>query len=184
MSKIAKKPIVLPEGVDAVLKDGLIELKGKNGAISLKALPHIKVEIKDKQITLTTEESHPQARANWGTLASLIKNAIAGLQGGFTKTLELEGIGFRASMEGATLVLLVGYSHPVKYTPPAGINIKLEKNKIIISGIDKAVVGQAAAQIRKVKEPEPYKGTGIHYAGEVIRRKAGKKAAGTTGAAA
>lgn len=184
MSKIAKKPIIIPEGVEVVPKDSYFEVKGKGGTLQVIRLPFVSAEIKDKQILLKATALHKQGRANWGTQASLIKNAIQGVQEGFTKILELEGIGFRAALEGNKLVLTVGYTNPIKFESPAGIKITLEKNQIKIFGADKAVVGRVAAQIRKFKEPEPYKGTGIRYKGEIIRRKAGKKAAGATGAGA
>lgn len=183
MSKLAKKPIVIPQGVEAKMADGVLEFSGKEGKLSIKALPYVAIEIKDGQITLKSESSIKQGRANIGTLAALIKNSLAGVNAGFTKVLEMDGIGFKAAMEGANLSLSVGFSHPVKYIAPAGIKIVVEKNVIKVSGADKALVGLAAAQIRKVHPPEPYKGKGIHYQGEVIRRKAGKKVAGATAAA-
>lgn len=184
MSKLAKKPIVVSQGVEAKLADGVLEFSGKEGKLSVRILPYVGVELKDGQITLKLEKEMKQGRANIGTLAALLKNAIAGVSSGFTKTLELAGIGFKASMEGANLVLNVGFSHPVKYTPPAGVKLAVEKGIVKVSGADRALVGQAAAKIRKVFPPEPYKGKGIHYQGEVIRRKAGKKVAGSTGVAA
>jgi large subunit ribosomal protein L6 len=183
MSKIAKKPILLPDGVEAAMKDGVLEFKGKSGSLTLPVLPFISVEIKDKKIYVTCQNKEDlQARANWGTMASLIKNSLEGVEKGYQKILEVEGVGYRANMEGATLVLTVGFTHPIKYAAPKGIKIELEKNMIKISGIDKVLVGQVAAEIRKFKEPEPYQGKGIRYKGEVIRRKQGKKVAGVAGA--
>jgi large subunit ribosomal protein L6 len=186
MSKLAKKPILIPEGIGALIKDGNLEFKSQQRESRLKILDFINIEIKDRQIAVKPSANHKQAKANLGTMAALIKNALAGFQKDFTKTLELVGIGFRASLEKNHLILSVGFTHPVKYAPPAEIKISLDKNKIIVSGADKKLVGQTAADIRKIKPPEPYKGAGIRYADEIVRHKAGKKAvaAGAAGAAA
>lgn len=179
MSKLAKKPIPIPNGVEAKLIDGVLEFSGKEGKLTIKIPDFVSVDLKDGQLFLKLTNRNKQSRANIGTAAALIKNAINGVSQGFQKTLGLEGIGFRATLEGNSLILNVGFSHPVKYTPPAGIKITVEKNTVIkVSGIDKALVGQAAAEIRKIWPPEPYQGKGIRYQGEVIRRKAGKKVAG------
>lgn len=183
MSKLAKKPIIVTPGVEAKIVDGMFEFSGKEGKVSVKILPFISVELKDGQIVVKLDKEVKQGRANLGTMASLLKNAITGVSVGFAKVLELDGIGFKASMEGANLVLNVGFSHPVKYTTPAGVKIAVEKGTIKVNGADRALVGLVASQIRKVFPPEPYKGKGIHYQGEVIRRKAGKKVAGTGAAA-
>lgn len=185
MSKIGKKPINIPVGVEVKLQDGAIEFKGKDTKLSLPVLPYIKGKIiftdsGTNQLVFSKESNIKQARANWGTMASLSTNAIKGVTDGFSKTLIIEGIGFKASLEGTKLALNVGFTHPIKFEPPAGIKINIEKNIIKISGYDKAVVGEVAAQIRKIKKPEPYKGKGIRYNDEVIRRKAGKKVAGAT----
>lgn len=177
MSKIGKKPIAIPEGAEVQLKDGALFFKGKEGSLELRILPYIKTEIKDGQIQFTASADHKQARANWGTIASLTRNAIEGVKSGFGKKLQLEGVGYRASMEGKNLVLTVGFSHPVKFEPPAEVKVSVEKSIISISGPSKILVGEVAAQIRRIKKPEPYQGKGIRYVGEVIRRKAGKKAA-------
>ncbi len=183
MSKLAKKPIVIPEGVEVKEAAGTLQVKGKQGALELKLPPFIFAELRDKEALLKPSASHKQALANWGTAAALLKNAIQGVAGGFSKSLEIEGVGFRATMEGNSLVLNVGFTHPAKFTPPAGIKIAVEKGTITVSGIDKNLVGLAAAKIRKIKKPEPYKGKGIRYKGEVIRRKEGKKVAGAGTAA-
>lgn len=182
MSKIGKKPIIIPDTIEVKIRDGFLEFKNNENVVRLKILPYIKPEIKDKSIFFVPENSSKQARANWGTIRSLAQNAIVGLTQGFSKILEIEGIGYRANMEGDVLVLNLGLSHPIKFTPPQGIKISVEKNTIKISGIDKALVGQIAAQIRALKKPEPYQGKGIRYQGETIRRKAGKKLAGATAA--
>lgn len=160
--------------------NGNLEVKGKNGAITLMLLPHIKPHIQEGVLTFTAESIAKQARANFGTMRALTNNAVIGVTEGFTKILEIEGVGFRAGMEGDTLVLNLGFSHPITCISPEGIKIAVEKNTIKISGADKNAVGKIAAKIRSFKKPEPYKGKGIKYKGEVIRRKEGKKAAGAT----
>ena len=188
MSKIGKRPIAILDGVEVKITKDALEFKGKESAILLPILPFLKAEIKpdatDKsELIFTIAKGDKQANANWGTMAALAKNAIIGVSQGFSKTLEIEGIGFKAALEGANLTLNVGFTHPVKFITPAGIKILVEKNVIKIFGADKALVGETAANIRKIKKPEPYKGKGIRYQGEVIRRKAGKKVAGTETAA-
>lgn len=179
MSKIGKKPIVIPDNVEVKINNGFLELKGAVGILNLKILPHINVKIENKIISFVPDNNSKQARANWGTIRSLTFNAVVGLTQGFNKVLEIEGVGFKVNMEGNILVLNIGYSHPVKFIPPENIKISTEKNTIKISGIDKFLVGETAAKIRALKKPEPYKGKGIKYRGEIIRRKAGKKVAGT-----
>jgi len=180
MSKIGKKPIVIPENVEVKINEGFLLFKGKNGELSIKILPFVKAEIKNNTLSFNIQNNSKQAKANWGTIRSLAANAIIGLTEGFNKTLEIEGVGYRANMEGNNLILNLGLSHPIKFTPPKEIKISVEKNTIKISGTDKSLVGQVAAQIRAFKKPEPYKGKGIRYQGEIIRRKAGKKVAGAT----
>ena len=188
MSKIGKKPIAIPVGAEVKITDGRIDFKGKEGALSLPLLPHLKAEIKtsadnnSNELLFSATGTFKQARANWGTMAALAKNAILGVSQGFSKTLEIEGIGFKASVSGDKLILNVGFTHPINFTSPAGVKVSVEKNRIKISGINKEAVGQTAAAIRAIKKPEPYKGKGIHYLGEVIRRKAGKKVVGATAA--
>ena len=182
MSKIGRKPILISSGVEVKAVNNELEFKGKEGSLKMPVLPHIKVKLKTgeqgNEILVYSEESVKQAKANWGTMAALTKNAIRGVAEGFSKTLEIEGIGFKASMEGSKLVLHVGFSHPVKFETPAGVKIAVEKNQIKVFGVDRALVGETAANIRKIKKPEPYKGKGIRYQGEIVRRKQGKKVAG------
>lgn len=178
MSKLARKPIPIPDNVTVTEKDGVFELKGPKGTLIVKPLDFTKIELKDNAFKISRIQNHKQARANEGTAAALVKIAIEGVTKGFSKTLKIEGVGYRAAMEGKDLVLNIGYSHPVKYSPPKEISITVNKNTITISGIDKALVGQVAATIRALKKPEPYKGYGIRYDNEIIRRKVGKKAAG------
>jgi len=144
----------------------------------IKILPFIDVKIGSDGIGVTTSKKTMQSAANVGTMWSLIRNAVIGVSEGYSKVLEVEGVGFRVALDGKTLVLNVGFSHPVKLSTPEEIEVKVEKNAITVSGINKERVGQFAAIIRKVKKPEPYKGKGIRYRGEMVRRKAGKKVAG------
>lgn len=180
MSKIGKKPINIPEGVEVKIDGDFLRVKGKNGELSLKINSGVNIDLKDKEIILTAADALKQSHANWGTMRALINNAIVGVSEGFTKFLEIEGVGYRGVMEGENLVLNLGFSHPVKVMSKKGIKIVVEKNVIKISGIDKFLVGQTAAEIRALKKPEPYKGKGIRYRGEVVKRKEGKKAAGAT----
>jgi large subunit ribosomal protein L6 len=184
MSRLGKQPIEIPEGVKVSVTDDELSFTGVKGTVTIPRLNGVSVEVKENILTLVPKDDLKQTQMNWGTLWSLIKNSISGVTGGFTKTLEVEGIGFKVSVEGNKLVMKVGFSHLIKFPIPEGISIAVEKNKIIVSGINKQQVGHVAANIRKVKKPEPYLGKGIRYQGEVIRRKAGKKAgAGTTGTA-
>ncbi|MCX6702846.1 MAG: 50S ribosomal protein L6 [Candidatus Wolfebacteria bacterium] len=180
MSKIGKKPIVIPDGTEIKIDGREIEVKGKSGALVLPIPSFIKAEIKDKELIFSPENNSKQARANWGTIRSLTNNAVIGVMKGFQKTLEIEGVGYRAVMEGDTLVLSLGYSHPVKFIAPEGVKVSVAKNTINIAGINKDAVGKAAAKIRAFKKVEPYKGKGIKYQGEIVRRKVGKKVAGAT----
>ncbi len=180
MSKIGKKPIIIPKTVNVEINDGVLNVKGKSGEIILKILPHMKLELKDGVISVNIDDDSRIARTNWGTMRSLIQNAIIGIEEGFSKILEIEGVGYRATMEGDNLVLNIGFSHQVKIASPSGVKISVEKNTIKLFGIDKFLVGETAAKIRAMKKPEPYKGKGIRYQGEIIRRKEGKKAASAT----
>jgi len=183
MSKIGKKLITIPDNVAVKINDGFLKLESGSGELNLKIPSGIKTEIKDKSIVFIPENNLRTTKTNWGTIRSLTDNAITGLTKGFNKILEVEGIGYRANMEGENLVLNLGFSHPIKFIPAKGIKISVEKNAIKISGFDKTLVGQAAAEIRAFKKPEPYQGKGIKYQKEIVRRKAGKKvaSAGATG---
>lgn len=174
---------MIPDGVAVVLKDHILEIKGKNATLNVPVLDGVKVEIKDKEVTLTSGRTTKQAAANWGTTSAHLKNAIAGAQADFSKELSVIGIGFKAALEGKDLVLSLGFSHPVRFAVPQGIKITVEKNNIKIAGSDKWLVGETAAKIRDFRRPEPYQGKGIRYKDEVVRKKAGKKAAAAAGAA-
>lgn len=176
MSRLGKQPVVLPSGVEASFNDGLLTIKGPKGSLERKIRKEVKLELGDNTITLTPADDSDVARALWGTYASHVHNMIAGVTEGFSKILEIEGVGYRAEIKGTSLVLSVGFSHPVELAFPEGITATVEKNAITISGTDKEAVGQFAANVRKVRKPEPYKGKGIRYQGEYIIRKQGKKA--------
>ncbi len=175
MSRIGKMPIKIPEGVTVEYKDGLIKVKGPKGQLEFKPHPDMIIEFKDKEIHVKRPTDKKFHRALHGTTRQIINNMIIGVKDGFKKELEVHGTGYRARMDGKNLVLQVGFSHDVVMTPPEGITVKVEgQNKIIVEGIDKQAVGQFAANIRAVRPPEPYKGKGIRYVGEYVRRKAGK----------
>ncbi len=180
MSKIGKKPITIPEKVEVQVDGKQLEIKGEKGALRFVLPPFVRAEKKDATLTFTPENNSKQAQASWGTARALAQNAIDGVTKEFEKTLELEGVGYRVLMEGATLVLHLGFSHPIKVSPPEGIKISVLKNTMTVSGINKDLVGRTAAQIRAFRKVEPYKGKGIRYKGEIVRRKAGKKVAGAT----
>jgi len=177
MSKIGKQPIQLPSGVSAIVEDGVVSITGPKGSLSVNRLAFVDVVLEDGALACTPNTQTNQAHMNWGTLRALLANAVEGVVNGFSKNLEIEGVGYKASVEGSDVVLKVGFSHLVNFPIPEGITVSVEKNVISISGIDKHLVGHVAARIRKIKKPEPYLGKGIRYQGEIVRRKAGKKAA-------
>lgn len=181
MSKIGKKPITIPDGVTVNILDGLIEIKGKNANLSVKSLPGIDASVKEKELSFSAKAKDKQTMSNWGTMRALAANAIIGAVSDFSKELTVEGIGFRAEVQGNDLVLNIGFSHPVKFPIPQGIKIKTEKNAIKISGPSKELVGKVAAEVRLLKKVEPYLGKGIKYKDEIVRRKAGKKATASAG---
>lgn len=179
MSRIGKQPIEIPEGVEIKIDQGEIKVKGPKGELVQDIPREIEIVVEEKKIIVKLKKKTTNAPALWGLLRSLIFNMIEGVTQGFEKQLEIEGVGYRVALEDNKLILSLGYSHPVNVEAPDGIEFKVDKNLITISGIDKQLVGQVAAYIRAKKKPEPYKGKGIHYFGEVIRRKAGKKTTGT-----
>ncbi|OGG40785.1 50S ribosomal protein L6 [Candidatus Jorgensenbacteria bacterium RIFCSPLOWO2_01_FULL_45_25b] len=178
MSKIGKKPIEIPEKVSVKKsEDGVLLIEGPLGTLKVRPIEGTLVEVGDKFVAVSVENEKKQYRSNWGTLRSLIQNAVDGVTKGFEKTLLLEGVGYKVNKDGDGLLLALGFSHPVTYAPVPGIVFECEKNTLVkIKGIDKALVGQVASEIRAMKKPEPYKGKGFRYQGEIIRRKAGKKA--------
>jgi large subunit ribosomal protein L6 len=180
MSKIGKKPIKIEEGVNVLIKENEVIVQGPKGELKVKKLEGVDVKNENGFIVLSLNKKNKQAKSNWGTLRSLIQNAIIGVTKGFEKTLILEGIGYRINKEGNDLNLSLGFSHPVIFKAPSDITFEVEKNTIKVKGIDKARVGEIAAQIRALKKPEPYKGKGFRYENEVIRRKEGKKSASSS----
>ncbi len=175
MSRIGKKPITIPKGVEVKIDGSQVTIKGSKGTLQVDMLPVVKAELVDDQLSFTINNpEEKKEKALWGLFRNLVNNAVIGVSQGFAKSLEINGVGFKALMQGKDLSLNVGFSHPVVYKTPAGITIEVEKNVIKISGIDKQQVGQVAAEIRGIKKPEPYKGKGIKYSDETIRRKAGK----------
>jgi large subunit ribosomal protein L6 len=176
MSRLIKKTINIPETVKADFQGDEIVFKGQKGEVVLEKLPLIDIVLNNNEIQVLKLNDSKQAKMNSGTMWSLIRNAILGVSEGFQKVLEIEGIGYRAELNNKNLVLSLGFSHPVNVLIPDGLDVKVEKNQIIITGANKELVGKFASHIRSLKPPEPYKGKGIHYRGEYIRRKAGKKA--------
>jgi len=176
MSRIGKKPVPLPKGVTAAVKDGLVSVKGPKGELKLKLVPEIQAEVTADGVAMAARTNDDRARAMWGMQRTLVSNLVKGVTEGFSERLEISGVGYRAALQGKNLQLQVGLSHDVIYPIPAGIQIVCEKpTSVQISGIDKQLVGQVAAEIRSYRPPEPYKGKGVKYASETIRRKEGKK---------
>jgi large subunit ribosomal protein L6 len=175
MSRIGKQLIAVPAGVTVTLSPHTVSVKGPKGELSRTLSSHIEVAQNDNVVTVTPKSLNKFDRALWGTYASHIQNMIEGVRNGFTKKLVIEGIGYRVKLEGKNLVFALGFSHPVNVEVPPGITAVVEKNTVTFSGIDKEEVGQFSAYIRSLKKPEPYKGKGIRYDGEVVRRKQGKK---------
>ncbi|HEY4509826.1 MAG TPA: 50S ribosomal protein L6 [Candidatus Paceibacterota bacterium] len=182
MSRIGKKPIEIPAGVLVKIDGQRVSVQGPKGELSRDFRPEVSLEQKESTFIVGLRSDSKLGRSLWGLTRTLISNMIQGVTQGYEKRLEIEGVGYRAELQGDSLKLSLGFSHPVQMKTPEHMAVALDKNTIIITGIDKEQVGQFAAKIRKVRPPEPYKGKGIHYMGEVIRRKLGKKAA-TSGAA-
>lgn len=178
MSRLAKRPIQIPEGVTVAANGQTLTVKGPKGELSIRVPFGLKVNTEGQAVTI--DQSNPRTAAAQGLIARLLQATVTGVTEGYTIQLEIQGVGYRAQMQGKELVLNVGFSHPVTVTAPEGVELNVQKSTISVSGIDKQLVGQVAANIRRIKPPEPYKGKGIRYAGEQVRRKAGKaaKAAG------
>lgn len=174
MSRIGKLPISIPSGVEVTLNAESIEVKGPKGSITTPVHPSVSYALEDGAVRVTRANETRTARAQHGLRRTLLANCVEGVSKGFSRTLEVIGVGYKVAVNGQTVELSVGYSHPVKMEMPKGIEAKVEGNKLTISGVDKVMVGELAARIRRVRPPEPYKGKGIKYLEEVIRRKAGK----------
>lgn len=184
MSRVGKKPVAIPQGVQVNLKDHTVEVKGKLGTLRQQFHALMTVKKDGDHIIVERSDDSPQVRALHGLTRAMIANMVTGVSEGFKRELTIEGVGFRGEVQGNTLVLSVGYSHPVRVEAPQGVSFAVDRSGriVTISGIDKQVVGQVAADVRAVRKPEPYKGKGIRYSNEVVRRKAGK--AGKVGSGA
>jgi large subunit ribosomal protein L6 len=176
MSRIGKKPIAIPSGVEVTVDGTVVSVKKGNKAIPVETHGRVTVEIAENNVVLSKVGETKESAAFWGTYRALINNAVVGLSEGFSKSLEINGVGYRAAVKGKVLELQLGYSHPINYDIPEGLEISVDKNIINVKGADKQQVGQAAAIIRGFRKPEPYKGKGVKYTDEHIVRKAGKTA--------
>ncbi len=176
MSRVGKNPVIIPQGVDCNLADGILKAKGTKGQLSMPISQEVSVEIKDGKVHVQPRSQAKFSRMMWGTTQSLISNLVKGVSEGFTKRLEINGVGYRAQMKGSTLVLNLGFSHDVEVAVPSNLNVVCEKHTlIIVRGADCQKVGEFAANVRGYRPPEPYKGKGVKYEGEYILRKEGKK---------
>jgi len=176
MSRIGRLPVTIPAGVTVDIKGSTVRVKGAKGELSRTFDPDMDIKIEDGQVLVTRPSDHRRHRAVHGLTRALLNNMVLGVSQGFTRELNILGVGYRAELQGTNLVLHVGYSHPVVMDPPEGISFTVEKGgrELAVLGTDKEMVGEMAARIRRVRPPEPYKGKGIRYAGEYVRRKAGK----------
>lgn len=176
MSRVGKKPIVIPQGIECSIDNGKVKVKGQKGQLTTLITSNVEVEIQENQIVVKPKSSSKASRTDWGTCRSNINSIITGIATGFEKTLVLEGVGYRAAVQGNDLVMQLGYSHEIKFPIPASLEITVEKNTVIhIKGIDKELLGLTAAKIRSLRKPEPYKLKGVKYKGEYIMQKEGKK---------
>ncbi|SHM08349.1 50S ribosomal protein L6 [Roseibium suaedae] len=176
MSRIGKKPVPVPSGVTATINGQNVSVKGPKGELSLVLNDNVQAEVTESGIKIDPRGNSKTARSMWGMSRTMVQNLVTGVSAGFERKLEITGVGYRAQVQGSNLQLALGFSHDVLYPIPAGIEIKCPKpTEILISGIDKQVIGQIAAEIREFRSPEPYKGKGVRYAGEFIVRKEGKK---------
>ena len=175
MSRIGKQPVLIPQGVTVTIEHAVVTVKGPKGELKERFHPHVFLDQKEGSIHVTVEKPDERTdRALWGLSRMLLQNMITGVTEGFTKALEVHGVGYRVSVNGRKIVLNLGFSHPVEFVLPDGIEAKAEGNTLTLSGASKQAVGETAARIRAFRKPEPYKGKGIRYVGEVVRRKAGK----------
>jgi large subunit ribosomal protein L6 len=177
MSRIGNRPIEIPEGVNVDVADGLVTVKGPRGELRQPVSPAMRIEHSDGTLTVERPSERGEHRALHGLTRTLIANMVEGVTNGFEKRLEIQGVGYRARLQGKQLEMALGYSHPVSITPPEGIEFEVpQPTEVIVRGIDKQLVGEIAARVRKQRPPEPYKGKGVRYAGEYVRRKVGKRA--------
>ncbi|HAR95556.1 MAG TPA: 50S ribosomal protein L6 [Deltaproteobacteria bacterium] len=175
MSRIGKKPIALPQGVKVDIKDGMVLVEGPKGSLSRPLLEGIQLDMEEGSLLVKRANDTKRVRSYHGLMRTLVANMVDGVSKGFEKKLEIVGIGYRSEMQGNSIVLYLGYSHPINFPLPSGISADIEKQTVVtIKGIDKELVGQVSAKIRDLRRPDPYKGKGVKYAGEVLRKKAGK----------
>ncbi|RJP20135.1 MAG: 50S ribosomal protein L6 [Candidatus Abyssobacteria bacterium SURF_5] len=174
MSRVGKNPIPIPAGVKVTIDGRHVTIEGPKGKLEHEVHPLIAAAVQDGKILITRSDDSRESRSLHGLTRALLANCVRGVKEGFQKSLELQGVGYRAAKQGKALNFQLGYSHPIVFEPPPGIELNVERNIVTVNGIDKQVVGQIAAQIRALRKPEPYKGKGIRYAGERLRRKAGK----------
>lgn len=176
MSKVGKKPIEIPSGVSVTVEEGnVVTVKGGKGELKQTFGSEVNIETKDNEVIVTPVKEHHKFYAAWGLVRALLNNMVEGVSRGYEKKLEIQGVGYKVALKGKDLDLGLGFSHPVLFKAPEGVTFTVDKNIITISGIDKQLVGQVAADVRKLRKPEPYKGKGIRYEGEQVRRKVGKK---------
>lgn len=176
MSRVGSSPIIIPDGVNLMIENGMVSVKGKNGEIKMPVPPLVELEMSDNTLVVKPVNDNGKSRALWGTARASINNMVTGVSEGFSKNLTIHGVGYRAQMQGNKLVLALGFSHPVEMEVPAEVNASVENNTLIkLSSHDKQVLGQFAAEIRRKRPPEPYKGKGVRYENEQILRKEGKK---------
>ena len=177
MSRIGKKPIPIPAGVEVKLEGDLMSVKGPKGELTQVIHPKVNVTTEDRVLTVSIADQSRESRALHGLFRVLVDNMVTGVSKGFVRVLEIVGVGYRAEMKGRTAVFNLGYSHPIELELPEGVDATIDRGKVTLSGIDKELLGKTAAKIRSLRKPEPYKGKGVKYAEEVIRRKAGKAGA-------
>lgn len=180
MSRIGKQIITIPQGVTIHTDNGVLTVKGKNGELTRPLHPAVRIVVQDDGASVSVERPEVKSeRALWGTFAALLKNMVIGTTDGFTKKLEIQGVGYNWNVSGKKITINAGYSHSVEMVVPEGVQAAVEDGVLVLSGMDNQIIGEFAANIRKVRKPEPYKGTGIRYQGEYIARKAGKQSAGS-----
>jgi large subunit ribosomal protein L6 len=178
VSRIGRKPVEIPKGVTVQTKDSVLSVKGPKGEVSAKVHPNVSIKVEANEVQISRASDAKKDRALHGLWRALVQNMVVGVTQAYSKKLEIVGVGYRAELKGKKLQLQIGYSHPILFSPPEGIKIEVPgQTSVIVSGVDKQLVGLVAAKIRSFREPEPYKGKGIKYEGEYIRRKAGKAAA-------
>ena len=176
MSRVGKNPVSVPDGVEVTIDGAAVAVKGKLGSLQATIAPEVSAQVDNGQVSVTPRGDDKRSRQMWGLTRSIINNMVVGVSQGFHKDLQIEGVGYRAAVEGKTLTLDLGYSHRIRYPIPDGIEIACERPTAIrVTGYDRQAVGQVAAEIRAFRKPEPYKGKGIRYVGEYVRRKEGKK---------